>query len=161
MSDLGFLSPDRAAGDAVWRSPLLRGLAHAPAGIEDISRTGVLEVRGDLDEVEGELVRLTATRSLVFCAPEDLEVVRARLRTDGFRPFDLSAGYAGVRIDSVAVMRRVTDLDLDDLPAVGSVAHVQTVVFRDGEESYRLFFPQEYGDYMAEVLLDAVEGLGA
>jgi sarcosine oxidase gamma subunit len=160
VSDLGFLSPDRAAGEAVWRSPLERGLADAPAGIEDLSRTGVLDVRGDPDAVtEGEVVRLTPTRSLVLCAPEDVAVVRARLRTDGAQPVDLSAGYAGLRIENEAVLRRISDLDLADLPAVGSVAHVQTVVLRDGDDSFRLFFPQEYSDYMAEVVLDAAAGL--
>ena len=104
-------------------------------------------------------MRLTAARSLVFCAPEDTALVRARLRTDGFRPVDLSAGYAGLRIEGEAVLRRLTDLDLDELPAVGPVAHVQAVVLRDGEESFRVFFPQEYGDYMAEAVLDAAGGL--
>ena len=55
-------------------------------------------------------------------------------------------------------MRRLTDLDLDDLPAVGAVAHVPTIVLRNGEE-FRLFFPQEYGHYLAEVVLDTLEGV--
>jgi hypothetical protein len=160
VSHLDFLSPDRATDEAVWRSPLARGLAHAPEGIQDVSPTGVLDVRGPLDELaEGEVVRLTPTRSLVFCAPEEVALIRARLRTDGFRPVDMSAGYAGLRIESEAVLRRLTDLDLDELPAVGPVAHVQAVLLRDGEASFRVFFPQEYADYMAEVVLDAVRGL--
>jgi hypothetical protein len=160
VSQLDFLSPDHATDEAVWRSPLGRGLAHAPEGIEDVSRTGVLDVRGRPDELdECEVVRLTETRSLVFCGPEDTALVRARLRTDGFRPVDVSAGYAGLRIEGEAVLRRLTDLDLDELPAVGPVAHVQAVVLRDGAESFRVFFPQEYGDYMAEAVLDAAGGL--
>jgi carbon-monoxide dehydrogenase large subunit len=49
-------------------------------------------------------------------------------------------------------------LDLDELPAVGAVAHVPTLVLRNGEE-FRLFFPQEYGHYMAEVVIDTLEGI--
>jgi sarcosine oxidase gamma subunit len=58
-------------------------------------------------------------------------------------------------------MRRLTDLDLDSLPAVGAVAHVKAYVLRDDAETFRLFFPQEYGHYLAEVVVDAAEGLRA
>jgi hypothetical protein len=160
VSELDFLSPDRATHEALWRSPLERGLAHAPAGIEDLSHTGVLDVRGPLGELEeGEVVRLTESRSLVICAPKDTALVGARLRTDGFRPIDLSAGYAGLRLEGEAVLRRLTDLDLENLPAVGPVARVQAVVLRDDNESFRVFFPQEYADYIAEAVLDAAGGL--
>jgi sarcosine oxidase gamma subunit len=60
-----------------------------------------------------------------------------------------------------ALLRRVTDLDLDDLPAVGALAHVQALVLREDEETFRVLFPQEYGHHVAEVLIDALEGLGA
>ena len=66
MSHLDFLSPDLAAGEARWASPFERALAHAPAGIEDLSRTGVLEVRGELDGLDAgaaEVVRLTPDRA--------------------------------------------------------------------------------------------------
>ena len=62
MSHLDFLSPDLATADATWRSPLERALAHAPAGFEDLSRTGVLDVRGELtglDAAGTEVVQLT------------------------------------------------------------------------------------------------------
>ena len=55
MSHLDFLSPDLATGDAVWRSPLERALAHAPEGIEDLTRTAVLEVRGLVATAEQRL----------------------------------------------------------------------------------------------------------
>jgi sarcosine oxidase gamma subunit len=42
---------------------------------------------------------------------------------------------------------------------VGAVAHVQAYVLRDDAETFRLFFPQEYGHYLAEVVVDAAEGL--
>jgi hypothetical protein len=132
MSHLDFLSPDLAAADAVWRSPLERALAHAHAGFEDLSRTGVLEVRGELNGLEvgdAEVVRLTPERALVLCPFEDL-------------------------------MRRLTDLDLDALPAVGPLAHVQALVLRDTGEIFRLYFAQEYGHSVAEAVIDAAEGLG-
>ncbi len=55
-------------------------------------------------------------------------------------------------------MRRLTDLDLGALPAVGKVAEVPTVVLREGDR-FRLFFPQELGHYLAEVVLDTLDGL--
>ena len=55
-------------------------------------------------------------------------------------------------------MRRLTDLDLDALPAVGKLAEVPAVVLRDGDR-FRIFFPQELGHYVAEVVLDTLDGL--
>ena len=162
MSHLDFLGPDLASADAVWRSPLERALAHAPAGIEDLSRTGVLEVRGELDGLEAqgaEVVRLTPERALVLCPFEDAGHVRSRLAGAGRRVVDVSAGWAGLRLRGEALMRRLTDLDLDALPAVGSLAHVHGLVLRDEAETFRLYFPQEYGHSVAETVLDAAEGL--
>jgi hypothetical protein len=36
---------------------------------------------------------------------------------------------------------------------------VQTLVIRDEGETFRLFFPQEYGHSVAEIVIDALEGL--
>jgi hypothetical protein len=163
LTHLDFLSPDLAAPDAVWRSPLERALAHAPDGIADVSRTGVLEVRGDLSGLDGdgcEVVRLTAERALVLCDWQRVRNTHAKLRQQ-FRVTDLSAGWAGLSLRGEAVLRRLTDLDPAALPAVGAVAHVQALVLRDDEETFRLFFPQEYGHYVAEVVVDAMKGMGA
>jgi glycine cleavage system aminomethyltransferase T len=76
---------------------------------------------------------------------------------------DMTAAYAALEIEgpgAATAMRRLTALDLEELPAVGSVAHVRAYVFRTGEESYLLFFPQEYGHYLWEVAVDTVEPLG-
>jgi hypothetical protein len=55
-------------------------------------------------------------------------------------------------------MHRLTDLDLSQLPAAGRLAGVQAFVFeRDGE--YRIFFPQEYGHSVVEIVRDAQAGL--
>jgi sarcosine oxidase gamma subunit len=162
MSELlDFLSPDRADAEARWRSPLERGLEHAPPEIADLSLTGKLDVRGDLDSLDAkgvELVRITPERGLVLCDFTKTANVRARL-ADRFLVVDLSAALAGLQLRGEALMRRLTDLDLDSLPAVGAVAHVQAYVLRDDAETFRLFFPQEYGHYLAEVVVDAAEGL--
>ena len=75
MSHLDFLSPDLAAPEAVWRSPLERALAHAPAGIEDLSRTAVLEVRGELnglDAGDAEIVpQFLEHLDRVRCQPDE------------------------------------------------------------------------------------------
>jgi len=158
---LDFLSPDRADAEARWRSPLERGLEHAPPEIADLSLMGKLDVRGDLDSFDAkgvELFRITPERGLVLCDFTKTANVRARL-ADRFLVVDLSAALAGLQLRGEALVRRLTDLDLDSLPAVGAVAHVQAYVLRDDAETFRLFFPQEYGYYLAEVVVDAAEGL--
>jgi len=162
VSHLDFLSPDLASPEAVWRSPLERALAHAPEGMEDLSRTGVLDVRGEIDELdagEGEVVRLTPERALVLCSFEEAGAQRARLAGAGRLVIDVSAGWAGLLIRGEPLMRRLTDLDLDGLPAVGALAHVQALVLRDDADTFRLYVPQEYGHYVAEVTIDAARGL--
>jgi sarcosine oxidase gamma subunit len=158
---LDFLSPDLAAPEAAWRSPLERALAHAPDGIDDVSRTGLLEVRGNagtLDVARAEVVRLTPERALVLCDWERVRETHASLRRE-HHVTDLSAGWAGLSLRGEAVLRRLTDLDPAALPAVGAVAHVQVIVLRDDAETFRLFFPQEYGHYVAEVVVDAARGV--
>ena len=162
MSHLDFLSPDLAAADAVWRSPLERALAQAPAGIEDLSRTGVLEVRGELDGLDAagaEIVPLTSERALVLCPLEEAGRLRSRLAGAHRLVVDVSAGWAGLRVQGETLLRRLTDLDLDALPAVGSLAHVHGLVIRDEGDTFRLYFPQEYGHSVAETVIDAAEGL--
>jgi sarcosine oxidase gamma subunit len=162
MSHLDFLSPDLAAPEARWASPLERALAHAPAGLEDLSRTGLLDVRGELDGLDAggaEVVRLTPERALVLCAFEDAGRLRTRLAGARRGVFDLSAGWAGLQVRGETLLRRLTDLDLDALPAMGLVAHVHALVIRDEGETFRLYFPQEYGHSVAEAVVDAAEGI--
>jgi sarcosine oxidase gamma subunit len=159
---LAFLSPNLASAEAVWRSPLERALAHAPAGIEDLSRNGVLDVRGELDGLDvgdAEVVRLTPERALVLCPFEEAGSLRARLDGAGRLVVDVSAGWAGIRVEGETLMRRLTDLDLDALPAMGPLAHVQALVLRDDADWFRFYVPQEYGHSVAEAVMDAAEGL--
>ena len=166
MSVLDFLSPDLAtpdvvAGQRAWRSPLERALTRAPADVTDVSLTGKLEVRGAIDDLEPEgfeLFQLTPDRALVLCDFTRTAQIREQLSA-GFFVIDVSAVLAGLQVHGETLLRRLTDLDLEDLPAVGAVAHVQGYVIRDEGETFRIFFPQEYGDYIAEVVIDTAEGL--
>jgi hypothetical protein len=161
VSDRAFLSPGRAEASAAWRSPLERALADAPPGVRDISRTGKIEVRGEIAElrVDGaDTVWISPQRALVLCDYDEVEAVQERVG-EGFLALDVTGALAGLEVQGAAVMRRLTDLDLDELPAPGPIAHVQAIVLRDEGETFRFFFPQEYGHYVAEVLVDALEGL--
>jgi hypothetical protein len=158
---LAFLSPARADASAVWRSPLERALADAPPGVRDISRTGKIEVCGEIAElrVDGaEAVWISPQRVLLLCDYDEVDAMRERIG-EGFLMIDVTAALAGLEVQGAAVMRRLTDLDLDELPAPGPIAHVQAIVLRDEGETFRFFFPQEYGHYVAEVVVDALEGL--
>lgn len=76
---------------------------------------------------------------------------------------DMSAAWAALEIEGAGadrVLRRLTDLDLDDLPLVGQLAHVRALVARPAEDRYLIVFPQEYGHYLWEVVVDAAEPLG-
>ncbi len=163
-SERAFLSPDQARPEARIASPLARALEHAPSSVRDLSLLAKIDVRGDVGALEtspsalvhkeDEAIVLTSTRALVLGGAE----TRRRLREQGFRVTDATGALAGLEVEGEQVLRRLTELDLDALPAIGSVAHVQTIIVRDGER-FRLFFPQEYGHYLAEVVLDAIEGL--
>jgi hypothetical protein len=85
--------------------------------------------------------------------------VRTRLTGAGRVVVDVSAGWAGLRVRGETLMRRLTDLDLNALPAIGALTHVRTLVIRDEGSSFRLYFAQEYGHSVAEAVIDAAEGL--
>jgi hypothetical protein len=144
---------------ATARSPLGRALAHAEPqlGIRDISlETGKIEVRGELGAVDAEVVQITPQRALLLCPAERTRELLASL--DGVFAIDLTGALAGLEVHGERLLRRLTDLDLDALPAVGSVAEVPATVLRDGDR-FRIFCPQEYGHYVAEVVLDTARGL--
>jgi hypothetical protein len=163
MTELGFLSPDLARSGGGFEPRLASPLARALRGrdeLRDLSDLGKIEVRGELDglEVDAEVVRITRERALVLCNTRQVGEVRARVREHGLFVVDVSAALAGIGLDGTHAMRRLTDLDLDSLPAVGKVADVPAVVLRDGD-SFRIFFPQEYGHFVAEVVVDTLAGL--
>jgi sarcosine oxidase gamma subunit len=72
-----------------------------------------------------------------------------------------AAGLAGIEVTgehAETIVRRLTDLDLAALPSVGALAHVRALLQRAGD-GYRIWFAQEYSDYLAEVVLDTAEGV--
>jgi hypothetical protein len=162
VTELGFLSPDRARSEDLFEprfaSPLARVLAQTTA-VRDLSRLGKIEVRGDVDaidvDVTAEVVRITPSRALVLCPYEECAELRARLPGT---VIDMTGGLAGLELEGERAMRRLTDLDLESLPAAGKVAEVPALVLRDGSR-FRLFFPQEFAHYVGEVVLDVLEGI--
>ncbi len=165
MSKLAFLSPDRSGPQARHASPLARALAAAPAGapVRDASPLGVLEVRGDPERVPvetgEELVRITSGRCLLLVEGSPA-AARERLRAAGLRVYELTAALAAIDVDGEQLLRRLTDLDLERLPATGAVARgVPALVLRRRGETFRLVVPQELAHYVAGVVLDLADGL--
>jgi len=160
VTGLDFLSPDRARNEDIFEprfaSPLARVLAGTTA-VQDLSRLGKIEVRGDVEaiDVDAEVIRITPRRALVLCPYERCAEVRAQLPGS---VIDMTGALAGLELEGERAMRRLTDLDLDALPAAGKVAEVPALVLRDGSR-FRIFFPQEYGHYLGEVVLDVLAGL--
>lgn len=90
-------------------------------------------------------------------------VARYRGGAAGDEVIDLSAAWAALEIEGAGadrVMRRLTELDLDDLPLVGQLAHVRVLIARPDDERFLLVVPQEYGHYLWEVVVDAAEPFG-
>jgi hypothetical protein len=160
---LDFLSPSRCA-EGTTTSPLRRALDGAEHGIADLSLDGMLELRGDLDLVrplEGdELVRLSPRRGFLL-TPHDPADAAARIREQGVLAYDATGAWAGLSLEGERLMRRLTDLDLDRLPAAGPFARVTAIVVHDEGERFRVYVAQELGHDVAMVVLDAARGLEA
>jgi hypothetical protein len=160
VSVLDFLSPSRCA-PGTTTSPLRRAL-DTVADIVDLSLEGKVELRGAVDFVvpaAGEtLVRLSQRRGFLLTNEDPVEVIE-RVRAKGLRAYDATAAWAGFALEGERLMRRLTDLDLDALPAAGPFARVPAIVLRDEGERFRVFVPQELGHDVALAVLDAVRGL--
>ncbi len=161
MSELAFLSPSRCAPETV-ASPLARALAGVDRDlVRDLSLDGKVEIRGDLELVSlgdgEELVRLTPRRGLLL-TQDPAEAVE-RLRAAGLYAYDLTGALAGLSFDGEQLLRRLTDLDPDALPAAGGFARVSAILVRDEGERFRAYFPQELGHFVAEFVLDQIAGL--
>jgi hypothetical protein len=141
VSRLAFLSPDEAGVAAV--SPL----RHVAGGaFTDVSHLGKLEVRGGVDALDA--IPLGPGRALLVLEG-DVRVERDRLVDQGYRVYDMTAALAALEVEGEDLMRRLTELDLDALPAIGSIARGTTALIerRDGER-FRLFFPQDLGHFV-------------
>jgi hypothetical protein len=162
VSGFGFLSLDASAPRT---SPLARAFAgHAAPGVRDVSGLGVFELHCDPSgaaaaDAGEELVRATPTRAFLVTEAA-AEAVHGRFTSAELRVYDVTAGFAALEVDGERIMRRLTDLDLDALPAVGPVGRgVAAIVQRPGAETFRILVPQELGHYVAEVALDVAGGL--
>jgi hypothetical protein len=180
VTRLDFLSPSRCA-DGTTTSPLRRALdmvsdtevrKNGDIGalrirqrlVADLSLDGKIELRGDLDLVgllEGEeLVRLSPRRGFLL-TPHDAADTVERIRDQGVLAYDATGAWTGLALEGAALMRRLTDLDLDGLPAAGPFARVHAIVVRDEGERFRVYVPQELGHDVALAALDASAGLEA
>ena len=161
MSVLAFLSPSRCEAETL-SSPLARALAGVdPALVEDLFAGGKVEIRGDLDLVDTvdgeELVRLSTRRGFLLTG-DPLAAVE-RLRARGVLAYDVTGAYAGLALSGEQLMRRLTDLDLDRLPAAGPLSRVGAIVLRDEGDRFRVYVVQELGHDVAEAVLDVARGL--
>jgi hypothetical protein len=152
VSRLSFLSPHEAEVAGV--SPLRHVLGPA---FTDVSHLGKLEVRGDVGQLDA--LPLGPGRALLVLEGGVL-VERDRLVDLGYRVYDMTAGLAALEVEGEDLMRRLTELDLEALPAIGAIARGTTALIeRRGGERFRLFVPQELGQFVAEVVTDMTRGL--
>jgi hypothetical protein len=139
VSPLAFLSPHEA------------DVPGAPA-------LGKLEVRGGIPE---GAIPIGPARGLVV-VDGDPRAERDRLTAAGYRVYDMTAALASLEVEGEQLMRRLTELDLEALPAIGAVARGTTAVIeRLGPDRFRLHVPQELAQYVADVIADLEEGLAS
>ena len=157
-----FLSPSRCE-EGTLSSPLRRALQHAdPEAVRDLSLDGVVELRGDVGSLAPgageELVRLSPRRGFLFTEGDAADVAE-RVRGAGVLAYDATGALAGIAIRDERALRRLSDLDLEQLPAAGPFARVTALVMRDEDGWFRVYVQQELGHYVAEAVLDALAGL--
>ena len=113
-----------------------------------------------IDPAAGEeLVRISPDRALLVIEGSTA-AARERLAGQGYRAYDMTAALAALEVEGEDLMRRLTELDLDALPAIGSIARgTPALIERRGGERFRLFVPQELGHFVAEVIVDLQHGL--
>jgi hypothetical protein len=145
-------------GLASWTVTVKEAEAVLPAAsvAEQVTR---VEPIGNVEPEPGEqLIRLSPRRGLLL-VDGDPAAAADRLRSLALRAYDATGSLAGLAIEGEQLLRRLTDLDLDALPAAGGFARIGAVVVRDEGERFRVYFPQELGHYVAEVVLDTIAGL--
>jgi hypothetical protein len=162
MSALAFLSPAGCEPELLT-SPLARALDGVDSAlVTDLSLDGKVELRGEVDSVvpgEGEeLVRLSAGRALLLTGDPAAAIERVRAG-GGVRGYDATGLLAGFAVSGEQLMRRLTDLDLDALPAAGPFAHAAAIVLRDEGDRFRVYVAQELGHDVVHAVLDTYEGL--
>ena len=159
MSGLAFLSPSAARAENGFAPRQASPLARALAGsmhIRDLSLLGKVELRGGDVPDDVEAIRITAHRVLLLCPPDRCAEL---VETASGIAVDLTGALAGIELEGEVLMRRLTDLDLTRLPATGKVAGVPALVAASDDGRYRIFFAQEVGHSVVEVVRDQQEGL--
>ena len=161
MTVPAFLSPSSCEPETLV-SPLARALAGVDSEVvSDLSLQGKVELRGDLDRfatIEGEeLVQLSPRRGLLLTGDPGAAIERAR--AEGVLGYEATGLLAGFTVQGEQLMRRLTDLDLDRLPAAGPYARVAAIVLRDEGERFRVYVAQELGHDVVHATLDALAGL--
>ena len=130
--------------------------------VRDLSLEGVVEIRGDVAALAPapgeELVRLSPRRAFLFTEDDPVAVVQ-RARAAGALAYDATGALAGIAIASEQVIRRLTDLDLAQIPSAGPFARVTALFRRDADGWFLVYVQQELGHYVAEAVLDAIAGL--
>lgn len=161
MSLLAFLCADEVADGVGLVSPLRHVAA---TSFTDVSGLGKLEVRGDVAALEPaageELLPISPGRALLV-VEGSTAAARERLATAGYRVYDMTAALAALEVEGEDLMRRLTELELERLPAIGSIARgTPALIERREGERFRLFVPQELGHFVADVVEDMARGLG-
>lgn len=164
-ASFAFLSPDEARAGNGFAPALRSPVAGALAGggdVEDLSlRLGKLDVYGAAarpDVPGADVLEITPGRHLVLLPYERAAAARAALAERGLLVIDRTGALAAVRVRGEQLLRRLTELDLERLPATGLVAGVRTVLLREGD-AFVLLFGQEYADSVLEAVLDTQEGI--
>jgi len=159
-----FLSPDRCDPGVRLVSPLERALAGIdPGRVRDLSHVGKLELRGDvagLEAAPGDRFHRIGPRHGLYVHEGPTAKLRDSFAARGFAVIDQTAAYAAFEVHGEELLRRLTDLDLDALPASGLVARVRGIVAREDGGGFVVYVAQEHGHYACEAVLDALEGLG-
>lgn len=126
-------------------------------GVLELPQFGKLEVRG-AGARPGQRVhwyQLTPQRALCITSAGDTAAVREELERTARLVVDVSAGLGSIALigpRASELLRRVTQLET--FPASGLVSHLHGHLL-PLEGGFLLLFPQEYGHYLYEVLLDA------
>jgi hypothetical protein len=125
-------------------------------GVTDVSHLGKLEVRGGVPE---GAIEIGLGRALVV-VDGDPRAEQERLTAEGYRVYDMTAALAALEVEGEQLMHRLTELDLSALPAVGSILRgTPALIERRGGERFRLYVPQELGQFVAETIVDIGSGL--
>ncbi len=131
-------------------------------GIADLSHLGKLEAATPVEGADLVAVhRISPRRTLVLCEGPQTGAVRERL-AEGGPVLDVTAALGVLALvgpSTETLVRRLTHLH--EVPSSGEVAHVNTVHLlpRPGG-GVLLAFPQEFGDYLWEVVVDRAQPLG-